>query len=577
MGLLVVILVAVLLAGGAPGVSAVSVTVPYSATAVADADLDGNPATGSWSDALSAVVPLENGAASPYGSATLYAKHDGASVYFRIDGKIDVTWASATGNHFWLGMVYGSISGGTGHHRSGYDGVFFGMWNGAAYTPQPTPTTLNPVDTNGGAKPPAKDTSQNDLGKMAYSGTGAPYSFTAEWTRKLNTGDASDVVLLADGASSYYFYATTDSNGGGSSGGSIDHSKITNDNTMTFAAPPAPTTHDVAVTAASASPTSVLQGQAVTVSATVQNQGTVAETFAVSAHAGTILVATQTVSNLAAGASQSLSFAWDTTGVAPGSYPIRVEAAAVAGETNLANNAFDDATVVLIAPVHDVAVTSVSVSPTAGVIGDIFVVTVTAANQGTQAETFDVTALANGSAIGTKTVTLAAGATTTLTFSWSTAGLSAGSYAISATASAVPGETDLSDNTFSDGTVSLSAPPPVTPLLGLNRIWPEWRHGYSGTAQVFYAKVSNLGSVGAYAQVVYDIYDKATGAKVDTVSSQVVWIPAGAVVDRVAFASDPWTGAPGVYTVVGTLYYGIDPTNLSIMDGSKQISRFAIV
>ncbi|MEK6988332.1 MAG: hypothetical protein AABX97_09645, partial [Candidatus Thermoplasmatota archaeon] len=68
--------------------AAVSITVPY-ATAVADADLDGNPATGAWGDALSATIPLENGDASAYGSATLYAKHDGPFAYFRIDGSID--------------------------------------------------------------------------------------------------------------------------------------------------------------------------------------------------------------------------------------------------------------------------------------------------------------------------------------------------------------------------------------------------------------------------------------------------------------------------------------------------------
>ncbi|MEK6986833.1 MAG: hypothetical protein AABX97_01915, partial [Candidatus Thermoplasmatota archaeon] len=223
MGLLVVILVAVLVAGGAPGASAVSVTVPYSATAVADADLDGNPATGDWSGAVSAVVPLENGAASPYGSATLYAKHDGTYVYFRIDGSIDVPWISTSGNYFWLGMEVSPA--GTSHHGGGtWDGVFFGLWDPAKglYTPSPTyPPT--PVDTNGFSKPPAKDTSQDDLGAMRYSGTAVPYGFTAEWKKKLNTGDASDIAYAADGTTTYNFFVTTDSDGGGSSGGAIDH------------------------------------------------------------------------------------------------------------------------------------------------------------------------------------------------------------------------------------------------------------------------------------------------------------------------------------------------------------------
>ena len=85
---LVLVLLGVLLQGGSIlGRAAVTITVPYSSTPVADADLEGSPGTGAWSDALSVAIPLENGAAAPYGSATLYAKHDGTSVYFRIDGK----------------------------------------------------------------------------------------------------------------------------------------------------------------------------------------------------------------------------------------------------------------------------------------------------------------------------------------------------------------------------------------------------------------------------------------------------------------------------------------------------------
>ena len=92
----------------------VAITVPFSSTPVADVDLDGDPATGAWADALSAVVPLENGEVPPYGSATLYAKHDGTFMYFRIDAQVDVPWTSAAGNHFWLGFEVSPT--GTGHH-----------------------------------------------------------------------------------------------------------------------------------------------------------------------------------------------------------------------------------------------------------------------------------------------------------------------------------------------------------------------------------------------------------------------------------------------------------------------------
>ena len=228
-------------------VAAVAVTVPYSAAGVADADLDGNPATGAWSDAVTASVPLENGEAGAYGTATLYAKHDGTTSYFRIDGSVDVPWASATGNHFWMGFA---VSTGTGGHHSGgaWDGWYFGLWDGTDYAPQPTYPPPG-VDTNGFGRPPPQDATQNLLGRMRYSGAAAPYAYTAEWKRALATGDASDIAFTADGAATYYFYVTTDSNGRGSAGGGIDHSSVTNSNTLRFAAPPGNTAPTVDLTA----------------------------------------------------------------------------------------------------------------------------------------------------------------------------------------------------------------------------------------------------------------------------------------------------------------------------------------
>ena len=107
--------------------------------------------------------------------------------------------------------------------------------------------------------------------------------------------------------------------------------------------------HDVAITTASASPLAGVIGTPITIRATLQNQGTQSETFDVNASAGSILVGTVTVTNLSAGMSGDLSFTWDTSAATPGSYPIRVEAIPVAGETDLADNVFDDGTVVLSA------------------------------------------------------------------------------------------------------------------------------------------------------------------------------------------------------------------------------------
>jgi len=100
--------------------------------------------------------------------------------------------------------------------------------------------------------------------------------------------------------------------------------------------------------------------------------------------------------------------------------------------------------------VHDIAITSVAPYAPTVILGQTINVTVVARNHGSYTESFTVTAYRNATAIGpSQTVTdLAAGGRTTLTFTWDTTGVTLGKYIISATATAVSGETDTSDNTL---------------------------------------------------------------------------------------------------------------------------------
>ncbi len=228
----------------------VSITVPFSFTPVSDTDLDGDPATGVWDDALSVVVPLENAAGPPYGTATLHAKHDGSDLYFRIDGFIDVAWVGTTDQHFWLGFMISPT--GTSHHGGGpWDGVFFGH---PYYAQEPTA-----ADTNGFGKPPSRDVSQDCVGFMGTTGTEAPYAFTAEWKRPLNSDDSQDLSYQADGMTTYNFFVTTDSDGDGSSGGTVSHLRMTNVNTLRIALAPSPP-----VAAFTFTPSNPAPGQTVT-------------------------------------------------------------------------------------------------------------------------------------------------------------------------------------------------------------------------------------------------------------------------------------------------------------------------
>jgi hypothetical protein len=112
-------------------------------------------------------------------------------------------------------------------------------------------------------------------------------------------------------------------------------------------------------------------------------------------------------------------------------------------------------------PVHDVAVTYVVASQSQVTVGDSLPVSVTARNFGTQAETFSVTAYFGTGKIGfdTETVTLEAGGTRTLNMVWDTTRVVPNSYQIGAYASQVPGETNLANNDYPDGTVVIEGLP----------------------------------------------------------------------------------------------------------------------
>ena len=107
--------------------------------------------------------------------------------------------------------------------------------------------------------------------------------------------------------------------------------------------------------------------------------------------------------------------------------------------------------------VSDVAVTDVTVYPTLVRVGESAFINVTVENQGNFTEAFNVTAYYNNTAIETKPVaSLSPGNSTTLTFNWTTTGVSAGEYAISANATVVEGETNTTNNELIDGKIEVS-------------------------------------------------------------------------------------------------------------------------
>jgi hypothetical protein len=119
---------------------------------------------------------------------------------------------------------------------------------------------------------------------------------------------------------------------------------------------------------------------------------------------------------------------------------------------------------------HDVAVTNVTTSktgctpmPTVGQNRTI-TVNVTVENRGSFNETsVNVTAYAAPSmppaiVINSTIVSLDAGKNMTISLAWNTTGLAIGNYTVSATAGPVPGETNTTNNTFTDGTILITIP-----------------------------------------------------------------------------------------------------------------------
>ena len=103
---------------------------------------------------------------------------------------------------------------------------------------------------------------------------------------------------------------------------------------------------------------------------------------------------------------------------------------------------------------HDVAIISVTPSTTKTYPERIVNITVTAKNEGTAVESFSVTTYYNFMTIGTQPVTnLLPNEEITLIFSWNTTNLTPSNYTLSAQASVVPGETETTDNNYSDGWV----------------------------------------------------------------------------------------------------------------------------
>ena len=232
------------------------------------------------------------------------------------------------------------------------------------------------------------------------------------------------------------------------------------------------------------------------------------------------------------------------------------------------------------ATVHDVAITSVTTDKASVIQGNPVTVTVVVANIGTVQETTTVTAYAGTTRVGGgQSVTLAAGASQTLTFTWDTTGFAPGNYVVSAQAAPVSGEANLSNNTLTDGTVTVQAPPPPPPgnlkaVLAGKSAWPGHHHfviAKAGAVQTLFGKIANVGPGPVVARVVFVIRNDF-GVLVGTIQSNAITIPTGGS----GVVSASWTVQVGRFHVTAQCVY--DTNNDGTFDGSDPgVKRFSFM
>jgi hypothetical protein len=225
--------------------------------------------------------------------------------------------------------------------------------------------------------------------------------------------------------------------------------------------------HDVAITNITPAVTWAYVNSTVAINVTASNLGNATETFNVTAYEDGNTIGMIPIPSLAAGTNTTLTFNWNTSGITvEGNYTLSAFASYVPYEYNTANNYLTQGQVLILTQIRDVAITSVvalayyngSITPRPWVYqGQPMNVTVTASNDGQITESFYVTAYYNANLLGNVSVIgLAPGAAINETFLLNTTYLTLYyNYTISAQASPVPYEFNLTNNVLIDGNVTV--------------------------------------------------------------------------------------------------------------------------
>ena len=219
--------------------------------------------------------------------------------------------------------------------------------------------------------------------------------------------------------------------------------------------------YDIAVVDVTTSPTSAFVGEQINITVAVLNNGTInVQGFNVTINYDNITIGTQAVSDLPPATEIELMFHWNTTGLAPGDYMIWANATILNGEDLTENNRFDDGIITLvIEPIYDVAITTLTPSKTMIFPGYCFSVNATVANNGNLPANLNVTLYTNNIEINRTQINLAKDQSVNVTFTWkATDAIEYEEYVLNVTADWLYGENNTADNSLSYSNITVVHP-----------------------------------------------------------------------------------------------------------------------
>ncbi len=321
-----------------------------------------------------------------------------------------------------------------------------------------------------------------------------------------------------------------------------------------------PPTYGVDVTAIEFPDGPVIQGNTVEITVAVENLGSVTASIKMilnyidaryidDPHEHVMEVANQT-ENVAAGASKSVTFPWDTTGIPLGSYTFH--AVAVLEDDHSVSDYLFSATDLTIAaaapdPVIDVGVTVIELPAGPVYLNDTAYIKVTIANLGEDSASVTVSlgyipAEGDAVSIAQEAIEVAAEATEVVSFSWDTTGVSPGSYTFQADA-IQDGDTNT-DNNSKTTTAAMTIAQPAYDVAVTAIAVPDGPVIQGNTVEIT-ATIENLGS--AIASVTVTLNYLVADSAALTVAEKMTDVAAGASED-VTFSWDTADVSPDGYT-----------------------------